>query len=166
MLLLIVLKIIATHIITCSKKIPQICFVVFLVYGYILLQQKQAINNVDFIVLISMLGFLTLLYFLVKLPLIITNEGITKPMFFNKQSTVLWKEVIKSELQWDFHGHGATLSWCIYAEKNPPMVIFPIFYSRKSLQLIADSLVEKCPGASIDPRLKLMAAGNFPWFIL
>ncbi len=117
-------------------------------------------------VAVSVLFIAILLFFVLsKKKIIIDNNTISQQLFFGKERTLNWNEIRNTSLNWHSHGHGANLAWQIESLTAKKISFDPGFYSRKSLRAIAEALTGKCPNAVIDPRIKKMAEGKFPWYI-
>ncbi len=142
----------------------------FVVAVYILLlfilNNTGKLDEEKFLVISAGLAFLLLLYFLLtKNKLIIDNDEITQQLFFGKPKVLKWKEIKFSYLNWHFDGHTADLSWSFIDFSGKAINIQTSSYSRKKIKLIAEAVIEKCPQAFIDNRLKNITAGKFPWYI-
>jgi hypothetical protein len=109
--------------------------------------------------------FIVLYYFLSKKKIVLDNDSLTIQLFFGKLQELKWKEISAVAFKWHFHGHGASLAWEFIPSSGKKISIQPSFYSRKNLQAIAETLVEKCPQAIIDKRILRIAGGKFPWYI-
>jgi hypothetical protein len=138
---------------------------VFIVFLWALYDQGKIHEGASLAALIGLLAFLLLYRMLSKNKLIIDNEGITQQLFFGKQKELGWKEIKSSHLSWHYHGHGASLQWDIMPESGKAINLQSSGYNRKSLRIIAEALVEKCPGALIDKRIRNIEEGRFPWYI-
>ena len=143
----------------------------FVVAVYILmlfiLNETGKLKDVDSIIIFGVIAILFLLYFmLIKNRLIIDNDEITLQLFFGKQKIIKWKEIKASHLNWHFNGHSADLSWSFIDFSGKSINIQTSSYSRNTIKQIAEILIEKCPQALIDSRLKDIAAEKFPWYIL
>ena len=102
-------------------------------------------------------------YLFSKSSITIDNEGLHYKTIFSDQS-FLWKDVTRTYLKYRHQGKSKQLYWYFEVfEKDYRMSMS--FYSRKSLQTIADAVVIKCTKAEIDPKIENMAAGKFPWYI-
>ena len=143
----------------------------FVVAVYILL--LLILNNIGklddekLLVISGALAFFLLIYFMaLKNKLIMDNDEITRQSFFGKPKVLKWKEIKASHLNWYFNGHTADLSWSFIDFSGKAINIQTSSYSRKKIKLIAEVLIEKCPQALIDTRLRNIATGKFPWYII
>ena len=109
--------------------------------------------------------FLVVYYMLSKNKLIIDNDELTQQLFFGKQKVLKWREIRSSHLNWHYHGHGADLTWEFIDLTGKKISIQTSSYSRKKIRIIAGILVEKCPQADLDERIRRIASGKFPWYI-
>jgi|GEM_PF-1907594 len=110
-------------------------------------------------------GFVILLLWLLfqKVSITVDNDGLTYTTLFSTQS-FLWKDVTSTWLKFSNHGKSGQTFW--YFEKFDKTQNMDIsFYPRKSLRIIAETVVTKCRKASIDPKITAMAEGKFPWYI-
>lgn len=142
----------------------------FVVAVYILLlfilNDTGKLQDVKSMIIFVGLTFFLLIYFmLIKNKLIIDNVEITQQLFFGKQKVLKWKEIKSSHLNWNYHGHGADISWSLIDISGKSINIQTSSYSRKKIRIIAETLIKKCPQALIDNRLRNIAAGKFPWYI-
>lgn len=125
--------------------------------------QENLENNEQYFMLIP-IGIMVLIWLgYRKAQITIDNDGLThKTIFFTKQ--FLWSEVIKTYIKYRHHGKSGSHYW--FFELAGRRVKFSTaFYSRKSLQKIAEAVVEKCKNAAIEERIQKMAEGRFPWYI-
>lgn len=138
-------------------------FIFLLVY----LNDTGKIKDIDSLPVLIGLTVLILIYFLLsKNKLLIDNDGITQRSFFGRLKELKWNEIISSSINWSFHGHTADLSWEFIDFSGNLISIQTSYYSRNKLKLIAIVLLEKSQQALADERIKNIAAGKFPWYIL
>lgn len=98
-----------------------------------------------------------------KILVTLDNEGLTyKGMFSTKQ--VLWIQVQKTYIKYQSHGKSGNHYW-FFELPDKRVKISTGLYSRKSLQIISEAVVEKCKKAEIEDRIFQMAKGRFAWYI-
>ena len=149
------------------KKWP-LYFVVAIYIGllFILNDTGKLQDDKSIIILGGLSVFIFIYFMLSKNKLVIDNDEITQQLFFGKQKVLKWKEMKSSHLNWHFSGHSADISWSFIDYSGKAINIQASFYSRKKIKFIAEALIDKCPQAVIDKRLKNIANGKFPWYIL
>lgn len=138
---------------------------VFMSFLLILHEQGKVNDGASIAAAIGLAIFGIIYYMLSKNKLVVDNDGLIHCLFFGKQKSMLWQDVKSSRLSWHFHGHGANIEWAIEPFSGRNISFQPSFYNRKNLRIIAEALVDKCPNAVIDQRIKKMAEGKFPWYI-
>lgn len=132
---------------------------------FILKDSGELLGTDSLPIIIGLAVFLLLYFMLSKNKLIIDNDEITQQLFFGKQKTLKWNEIKSSNLNWNYHGHSADLSWVLNDFTGKKISIQTSSYSRKKIRIIAEALVEKCPQAVLDERIRNIASGKFPWYI-
>ena len=135
----------------------------FLIVIYGLASKSAESEEAQFILLIPGIILLVIWFLFSKVNMTIDNAGMNYKTMFSNQS-FLWKDVTRTYLKYRHEGKSKQLYWYFEVfDKDYKMAIS--FYSRKSLQTIADAVVLKCTKAEIDTRIMNMAAGKFPWYI-
>lgn len=137
---------------------------VFILLLYIL-HDTGKIDGAAYFATGGLLLFFVLYRMLLKNKFIVDNDGITQELFFRKTKEMKWHEIVSSGLNWQYHGHGANLSWNFFDRSGKKISIQAAMYSRNKLRIIATALVEKNQQACIDKRIIKMAEGRFPWFM-
>ncbi len=137
-------------------------FVVFI----IVLDRTGKLGDIGLMLAAGGLVVFSILYFMLsKNKLIVDNDGITQQLFFGKQKVILWKNLVSSSFHWHYHGHGASLQWEFCGIDGKKIILQSSFYSRSSLRLLADALMDKRGEIVLDKRIKRMAENDFPWYI-
>lgn len=137
-------------------------FVVFV----IVLDRTGRLGDIGSMLAAGGLVVFSILYFMLsKNKLIVDNDGITQQLFFGKQKVILWKNLVSSSFHWHYHGHGASLQWEFCGIDGKKIILQSSFYSRSSLRLLADALMDKRGEIVLDKRIKRMAENDFPWYI-
>ena len=136
--------------------------IVLIVYD--LAVQKSNIEGIHFIFPI-IIGIILLIWAgFRKVALIIDNEGLTSKSAFSSKE-ILWKDITQTYLKYQHHGKSGNMYWYFNTPAQPHFSFSTGFYSRKSLQTIAQAVVEKCEKAEIEERIWNMTEGRFPWYI-
>lgn len=116
-------------------------------------------------ILIFCLAFLILLSIAYnRVEIIIDQSGLTSKTLF-KTRHILWKNVFKTYVWFYFDGQSGNFIWHFETATQNKLELAVGMYSRKSLKLIAEAVVTHCPHAQIEPKIKSMASGKFPWYI-
>jgi hypothetical protein len=136
-----------------------ILFGIFFLIG----SRKSIEPGVQYVVLIgiALIGFLW--FGLKKIYILIDNNGLTHKTLFSTKE-LLWSAVIKTYIKYEHHGKSGSHYW-FFEATDRPFKFSTSLYSRKSLQLIAEAVMEKCTNATIDDKIKKWAEGRFPWYI-
>jgi hypothetical protein len=156
--------IIPTRVIRMRKGPMYVMVIFLLLFVFIAFDRPGLADTEAWIAAGGLALFIVVFYFLGKTRIIIDNERLKFQYFFKKQAVIAWEDMLSTKLGWHYHGHGATIEW-EFISRSGKKTFYPFFYSRKSLQLIAEALMEKCPDAVTDKRIRNMAAGKFPWYL-
>lgn len=135
------------------------CIGLFIIVG----MQKNLPTEVELIFLIP-LGILLIIWLgFRRILLTIDNEGLTyKSIFRTRQFS--WNEVQKTYIKYKSHGKGGNHYW-FFELANGRFKFTTGLYSRKSLQQVAQAVLEKCNNAQVEDRILNMAEGKFPWYM-
>jgi hypothetical protein len=135
------------------------CIALFIIIG----TQKNLPTEVELIFLIPLIILLIIWTIFRRILLTIDNEGLTyKSIFTTKQLT--WNDVQKTYIKYKSHGKSGSHYW--FFELNNTRFKFSTgLYSRRSLQQVAEAVVEKCKNTEIEERIYKMAEGKFPWYM-
>jgi hypothetical protein len=114
---------------------------------------------------LALIGVWAILSFLFnKLEIIIDDYSLRYKTIF-REKVVKWTDVTATYLKYQHEGKSGSYYW-FFEQTAAKTVKFSIsFYSRKSLQILSESVVTKCSNARIEDRIRNMAAGKFPWFV-
>ncbi len=137
---------------------------VFILFIYILFK-KDMRETSAYLAGGGLLLLLVLRFVLIKMRLIIDDDGITQELLFGKRRHIAWSDIQSSKLYWQFHGHSASPFWEFVGAGGKRIEFQPTMYTRSQLQLIAAALLQKSKRATVDSRVTSMAAGKFPWYI-
>jgi Ca2+/Na+ antiporter len=151
--------------ITIRKSPLYFLMAIFLIFLFIINETKKIYTVTMLLLAGVLLLFLLTYYMLSKNKLIIDNDGISQQLFIAKTKELKWAELKSAGFVWDYHGHSANLTLEFIEYSGKKISLQSSFYSRKKLQFIAESLLEKASRASIDKKLKGIAEGKFPWYI-
>ena len=157
--------IIQHHVVSTRKSPLFIAAMVFFFFVLILIDRTDLISMKTYLGLVGLVLFSLLYYLLGKVKIILDNPGISFQYPLKKDVHIPWPEIIKSKLQWDFDMHGGNAYWTFSLLAGKTTGFSPSFYSRKSLRLIAEALIIKCPNAQFDKRILKMSEGKFPWYL-
>ena len=106
-----------------------------------------------------------LFYYLIqKRKIIIDDMGITNQLLFKKVQYIPWKEITKSSIEWQNSILFTSYQWVFKNNSTEKVSIMIYNYSRKDLQLIAETLLKKCPTIRVDPKIKDLAEGKYPLY--
>ena len=157
---------IQTHLITIRKWPLYIMAAIFFLFVFTVFDKPEQTSIKGYCILGGLILFTLFSYFLSKTRIILDNEGITVSHLFNKSTSIQWNEIKTSGISWQMEGiHTANIYWTILSDHNKKITLQPSFYSRKNLRLIAETLIEKSPGARIDTLTRKVADGRFPWYL-
>jgi hypothetical protein len=99
-----------------------------------------------------------------KSRVLIDNDGITSKTPFNERA-INWKDITRSYLKVRHTGKSSQRRWHFENITGKGPSFSTGLYSRRSLRTIAEALTTKCPNAEIEPKIRDMAEGRFPWYI-
>jgi hypothetical protein len=135
------------------------CVGLFIIVG----AQKSPSIEVELIFLIP-LGILLIIWTAYRrIILTIDNEGLTyKSIFSTKQFA--WNEVQRTYIKYKSHGKSGSHYW-FFELVNGRFKFSTGLYSRRSLQQVAQAVLEKCTTAQVEDRILNMAEGRFPWYM-
>ena len=158
-------KLIIQEEITVRKGPPYFVGSIFVVLFFILNDTGKLHETDSLLVAAGFLLFIFIYYLLSRNKLILDKECITHHLFFGKQKVIKWKELQSTSLVWDNHGYGTNLSMDFVNYSGKKMSLQTSFYSRKSLKIIAEALIDAASHVTIDKRIVNIAKGEFPWYI-
>lgn len=131
----------------------------------IVLFASDEIRDKEFLIwaLVISVAFAIVYFIIGKSYVMIDNHGITIKNIF-KEKSLDWKDIQRFYLKIIHTGKSTQRLW--YFEAGGASLNFSTnLYSRKSLQSVAEALVSKCTHAQIEPKIREMAEGKFPWYI-
>lgn len=135
------------------------CIALFIIVG----TQTNVPKEVEFIFLIPLVILLIFWIAFRKTQITIDNEGLSyKSIFTSKQFA--WGDVNKTYIKYKSHGKSGNHYW-FFELINGRFKFTTGLYSRRSLQQIAQAVMEKCKNAQVEDRILNMAEGKFPWYI-
>jgi hypothetical protein len=154
------------HLIKIRMKPLYIIAAIFFLFVLAIPNKPEQVSFKNGLLLGALLFFILIGYLLSKTTIVLENNGLTISRIFSKTTTLFWNEIRVSKLSWQVDGgHTANIYWQFIADGNKKISIQPSFYTRKDLRMIAELLIEKSPGAKIDPRIRKIADGKFPWYL-
>ena len=135
------------------------CIGLFIIVG----TQKNLPAEVELIFLIPLAILLLIWIVYRRILLTIDNEGLTyKSIFTTKRFA--WNEVQKTYIKYKSHGKSGSHYW-FFELTNGRFKFSTGLYSRRSLQHVAQAVIEKCNNAQAEDRILNMAEGKFPWYM-
>lgn len=125
-------------------------------------KERQPMPIVFLAILVGVLVVLLLVF--AKRMIIIDNEGITS-MHLIGAKQVAWNGIKKVYTKWERTGKSKTLYWYFEREAEKPFKFSTALYGRKDLRTLAEAITLKCDKAEIQPLIRDMAEGVFPWYL-
>jgi hypothetical protein len=136
-----------------------LCIALFIIVG----TQTNVPKEVELIFLIPLVILLIFWIGFKKTLITIDNEGLSyKSIFSTKQFA--WIDVQRTYIKYKSHGKSGSHYW-FFELINGRFKFITGLYSRRSLQQIAQAVMEKCKNAQVKDRILNMAEGKFPWYI-
>jgi hypothetical protein len=84
-----------------------------------------------------------------------------------RKRTLYWSDVQASSIEWGIEGHhGGRLTWIFRKSDGSPVDLTLGYYSRADMTLLARFLTDKARGATFSRKVRDMAEGRFPWYLV
>lgn len=99
-----------------------------------------------------------------KMLITVDNDGLTYKTAF-KERSISWKDITRSYLKVVNTGKSNQRYWYFDHTAGKPLYFSTDSFSRESIKTIAGALVDKCPAAEIEEKIRGFANGKFPWYM-
>jgi hypothetical protein len=124
----------------------------------------EHIRGIDWFIAGSLVLTLLIYYMGMKLKIVLDNDGFEIHNIFRKQR-LNWLEIRQSKLSFEIEAHSGDIKWVFRTAEGREYSFSPSYFSRYSIQKIAEALIRKSPSALISDKIRNIAEGKFPWYI-
>lgn len=128
-------------------------------------QTQAEVQSMHWIAVLLVVLAVAIWYFLSQSEITIDDLGITSSNIFRTRH-VLWQNVSSTFIKYQHQGKSGSHYWHFESRTDKPMRFSIGLYSRSNLRQIAEAVVQKCGTAEIQPRIRSMAEGDFPWYMV